>query len=161
MGYTTDHPCDRSKLHSVYIGIKKRCCQKGHSSYPSYGGRGITICDEWKTSYFAFRKWAVANGYQEHLTINRIDSSKGYSPDNCEWLEPSINFSRGTPRTLTAWGETKTYYAWAKDPRCCVSHAAVVQRVFYGWEPEKILTTPARKRRAVKPTNQLPFTWIG
>lgn len=85
-----------TKLYHVYHGMKQRCYNEKNPSYNKYGGRGITICDEWLSSYDAFRKWAESHGYFEGcgLTIDRIDSSAGYFPENCQWVTLSVNSAR-------------------------------------------------------------------
>lgn len=79
------------RLYRIYQNMKTRCKRPSYGSYHRYGGRGIAVCPEWDESYDAFRAWALANGYRDDLTIDRIDNDKGYSPDNCQWITTSEN----------------------------------------------------------------------
>ena len=71
----------------------QRCCNKNHKAFPRYGGRGITVYQMWK-DFIPFRDWALANGYRDDLTIDRINNDDGYYPANCRWIPLSENISK-------------------------------------------------------------------
>lgn len=80
-----------TRLYGIWRGIRNRCENLNSHVWGYYGGKGIKICDEWRDSFVAFRKWALANGYNGNLQIDRIESGKHYQPDNCRWVLPKVN----------------------------------------------------------------------
>lgn len=135
---------DSELLRGVWRAMKGRC----ESDDPRWGGRGIRYCDDW-SDYESFRKWAIETGYAQGLTIDRIDNDGPYSPKNCRWVPPGDQASNTRKNVrYTLWGETKTITEWGRDSRCAATPAALYLRVQRsGWEFEKAMTTPSRKKR--------------
>ena len=79
------HGESKTRLYKIWRGMKDRCTREKHKSWHNYGGRGIRVCDEWKNSFEAFRDWALANGYRDDLSIDRINNDGNYEPGNCRW----------------------------------------------------------------------------
>lgn len=90
-----DNCISKSKEYHILNNIKQRCFNKKSKSYINYGGRGISVCDEWKNDYISFVNWANKNGYKEGLSIDRIDNDGNYEPSNCRWVNRIIQ-SRNT-----------------------------------------------------------------
>ena len=141
-----------SRLSRIYDNMKKRCYSITNPSYKDYGGRGITICSEWLNSekvhnknatkgWSAFQDWAITNGYKEGLTIDRIDNSKGYSPDNCRWvdMESQCNNKRSN-HYIEYKGDIKTLAEWCRV--LSLNYDRVKQRLnSLGWSVEKAFET--------------------
>lgn len=94
-GHTSSCGCSRkghggqyTRLYSIWQSMKSRCYYNKNKNYKYYGGRGIIVCDIWKDSFQEFESWALNNGYSDELTIDRINTNKDYTPDNCRWTTP-------------------------------------------------------------------------
>jgi hypothetical protein len=80
------HRESKTRLFRIWAGMIDRCRRPRNSAWRYYGERGISVCDEWTTSFEAFRDWALRNGYADALTIDRRDSHSGYTSANCQWI---------------------------------------------------------------------------
>lgn len=138
--YKYVHDSQKNRLYGIYQSMRQRC-KNPKSKY--YGGKGISICKEWNT-YEAFHEWAMANGYAENLTIDRVDNNKGYSPDNCRWVDYYTQ-NNNTSRNIfvTYKGQTKTVGQWAREMK--VNASSLHNRIRRGWPIERAMETPIKK----------------
>ena len=132
---------ERKRLKSIYNGMRLRCYNENNVNYKYYGGKGVTICDEWLLSFENFFDWAINNGYNENLTIDRIDSEKEYSPDNCKWsTKKEQAYNRSISVKLTLNGRTMYMTEWAEELE--IDKKTLSWRYRNGWSDEEILTRP-------------------
>jgi len=133
------HGKSKTRLHNIWRGIKQRCYNPNRDSYMQYGGRGITMCNEWKDSFESFYDWSMENGYSDDLSIDRIDNDGNYEPGNCRWAtkEEQAN-NRTTSANLTLNEETHTIAEWTRITG--LSKATIEGRLKRGWTVEKALT---------------------
>lgn len=130
-------------LYGVWTAMLSRCSNPNNRAFKDYGGRGISVCDEWSQDFAAFREWSESHGYARGLQIDRIDNELGYSPDNCRFVPCQTNQrNRRSNKKVTAFGETKCIAEWADDSRCVVARSALAYRLASGWNPETALTKP-------------------
>lgn len=136
------HGGSGTRLYAEWIGMKGRCCNKRNKRYPDYGGRGIKVCSEWLDSFEAFREWALANGYQDDLTIERKDVNGDYCPENCCWAtQKEQQNNRRNNHLLTYKGKTQTLTQWAAETG--INEMALRSRINkLHWSTERALTEP-------------------
>lgn len=154
----TTHGLTKHPLYDVYQEMKKRCYITSNKQYDDYGGRGIKVCNEWRSDFCVFYEWATDNGYQSGLSLERDDNDKGYNPENCYWAtKPIQNRNTRRNRYYEAFGESKCLFDWGADPRCVLSVWGLRNRMDRGkWEGsfEAALTTPLEDRKKIQRNNK-------
>lgn len=104
-----------NRIRNIFNSIKGRCFDEKNKAYRWYGAKGICICNEWMRNPKSFENWALANGYNDNLTIDRIDENKNYSPNNCKWISLEDNAKyKSTTSLINVDGEIHTGKDWAK-----------------------------------------------
>lgn len=112
---TITHGKSNTRLFRIWDSMKRRCYTKTKDSYPLYGGRGIEVCDEWKSDFMAFYEWSMSNGYDDNLTIDRIDVNGNYCPENCRWVDfYTQNNNKRDNVVLKYNNEVHTVAEWAR-----------------------------------------------
>lgn len=110
------HGLKGTKLYNTWLHIKTRCYNQNYNRYKDWGGRGITMCDEWLHDPVAFYDWAMSNGYKEDLTIDRIDVNGNYEPDNCRWVDRKTQSNNRRDNVkFTYDNKTLTIAQWSRE----------------------------------------------
>ena len=134
------HGGKNTKLYEVWCSMKRRCNNKNAWAYKYYGAKGVRVCDEWQQDYSAFKKWAEESGYNEGLTIDRVDVNGDYSPSNCRWVTMKEQANNQTTTTRIEYkGITKTLHEWSE---CLGIHPTTLYHRIYkrGWSIEMAFT---------------------
>lgn len=152
--HTIHNKC-HTRLHSIWSNMKQRCFNKNAKRYSQYGGRGITVCEEWKNDFMSFYDWAMANGYNDNLTIDRIDVNGNYEPNNCKWAtNKEQQNNRQHHFLITYKGITKNLQEWCEEVG--LSRDNLYRRlVKYKWSVEKALNTPVLNKYEVSKIGNL------
>ena len=128
-----------TRLYRIWSNMIQRCSNPKNNAYLMYGAKGVSVCAEWKV-FNAFCQWAMSNGYDDGLSIDRIDNSKGYSPDNCRWATSQEQTdNRVCVRYVFFNGKTQTLKKWAEETG--IPYDRLSWRIRNGWPIEKALTT--------------------
>lgn len=151
--------CTNRRIAGIWYGMHERCYSQKSTSYKYYGARGISICDEWIDDYKAFQDWALAHGYRDDLTIDRIDNDGNYCPENCRWATMKEQMANQRPRSkfkrspynriakfrYTINGQTKNLKEWCDIYK--VQYPTTVYRIkTKGMSAEEALTAPPLPR---------------
>ena len=149
-----------TRLYHVWRDMIARCRYPSVPCYPTYGGRGIKVCDEWQ-SFDSFYKWALGNGYDENApsgdcTIDRIDVNGNYEPSNCRWVNRIVQQSNTTKNRLIAMdGKTQTLAQWSREYD--IKPQTVMQRISVGWDWPNAIKTKPRPTRPKRNQNTASF----
>ena len=143
----TKHGLSHTRIKRIYHNMLSRCYNPKTPKFKNHGGRGIKVCDEWlgENGFINFVNWAMSNGYDEELTLDRIDNDGDYSPDNCRWADEETQHKN---RRITLYieynGEKKTVQEWSKE--LGISENTIYYRYYHGYTPEEILYKGKLKR---------------
>ena len=153
----TTHGQAKTKLFKVWTSMKQRCQNPNDTRYKDYGARGITVCSEWQ-EFEPFYKWAFANGYEQNLTIDRVDNNGNYCPENCRWTTRKVQMSnRRNTVYLEYCGESKSISEWSSITG--ISRHVLDNRMRSGWTVERILTEQVKhtKQKEIGMRGETPW----
>lgn len=142
------------RLRRIYSGMKERCLNPNADAFEYYGGRGITICQEWLDNRQAFIDWALTNGYENNLTIDRINNDGNYEPSNCRWADMRTQTLNQRPRNKKYYRKIEFKGEWYSFKELCEKYNIAPPVARYriktmGLTLEQALTMP---RYAIKKT---------
>lgn len=132
----------KERLYRTWKGMHNRCYDPKHDRYRWYGGKGISICDEWH-DFLIFREWALVNGYTDDLTIDRIKSDRSYCPDNCQWVDMKVQANNRSNNHILHYNGKK-YTATQLAEAHGMSQHTIFNRLKLGWSIDQIVNTPER-----------------
>lgn len=139
------HGKRKTRLYRTWAHMKSRCYNKNVPAYPDYGGRCIAVCDDWKDDFMSFYDWSMANGYEDTLTIDRINNDGNYEPENCRWADKKQQSrNRRNVKRYTINGETHCLSEWCEILE--LNFSTVRNRIYsYGWSIIEALELEERK----------------
>lgn len=130
-------------LRKVWRQMHRRCECPRDQRYERYGGRGITVCEDWN-DFSVFLNWALSSGYSKGLSVERIDNDGNYEPSNCRWATPKEQANNTERNHRIEWnGENHTIAEWSEITR--ISEGTIWRRIYSGWTPERALTENIRQ----------------
>ena len=140
------HRDSRSRLYGVWSAMKRRCYNANDAEYHRYGGRGITVCEEWRKSYESFKEWAISNGYDDNApygeyTIDRIDFAGNYWPENCRFANMKEQ-SRNRSSNHHVVYQGKDYLLSDLAELLGIKQTTLAERLKAGWSDEELSLLP-------------------
>lgn len=141
----TKHKMSGSRIERIWSGMISRCYNKSSTSYRKYGALGIRVCDSWRYSASDFISWAIDNGYDDSLSLDRIDSKGNYSPENGRWVTQKAQCNnKSNNRVLEINGLKMTVSQWAD--KMGVPETLIRNRIDrLGWDVERSVLTPKQE----------------
>ena len=133
------------KLYNIWCAMIQRCYDKTYQKYKDYGAKGIDVCEEWRNNFHSFEKWALENGYNDNMIINRKDVLKNYSAENCLIISTKEQGkNRSNNHKITYNGKTMNLQDWANEVGIAAS--TIRKRLKSGWTVENALYTSVEKK---------------
>lgn len=135
----------KTRIYRIWQAMKSRCYNPNHKHYYDYGGRGIEVCPEWLNSSLSFINWSYDTGYNDNLSIDRIDTNGNYCPENCRWVDcKTQSNNKRTSHFITFNGKTQTIGQWSDE--LGINYNTLENRLKNKkWSVEKALTTKPRR----------------
>lgn len=133
-----------TRIYNTWAHMKQRCYNPNNASYAYYGAKGIKVCEDWQ-NFIPFCEWAIINGYNDNLTLDRININKDYSPENCRWATiEQQNNNKSDTNLITYNGKTQSLSKWADELN--IKPTTLHARIFrHRWSIEKAFTTPVKR----------------
>jgi hypothetical protein len=143
------HRLTGTRLFHIWVDMRQRCYNQNYPGFHRWGGKGVEVCEEWKNDFLCFHDWALANGYNDALTIDRIDGNGNYTPKNCRWAtykEQARNLTSN--HIITIDGESRLLCDWLElSP---ITASTYHKRKKRGWSDKEALFEPPYKRLVSK-----------
>ena len=132
------------RLRKIWGSMHERCEYEKHPQYRNYGGRGISVCDEWK-EYIPFAKWAFRHGYESNLTIDRVNPDGMYTPENCRWSTRKEQANNKRTNHVVVY-EEQEYTLTELAEKIGINKTTLRERLNLGWSVEEAVSRPVRLR---------------
>lgn len=133
------HGMRHTRIYIIWRAMRQRCNNPHTINYKNYGGKGVRVCDEWNNDFMSFYNWSVENGYNDTLTIDRINASGNYEPSNCRWItQKEQQNNRTNNHRILFNGELHTMAEWSDITG--IKKATIGARLKKGWSVERALT---------------------
>lgn len=148
--FAKKHGMYGTRLYHIWNGLNGRCNNPNNKDYANYGGRGISVCDEWREAQNFF-DWAIDNGYSHELSLDRINTNGDYCPNNCRWI--TVNEQQRNKRNnriIEYNGKKHCIAEWAELTG--IPKQTIVSRLRYGWDVKDVLTIKPSYRNSIKRT---------
>ena len=136
--------CSKERIYRTWKGMHQRCYNQKHDKYKWYGGKGVRVCNNWH-DFTTFRNWALANGYTDKLTIDRINPDIGYRPDNCRWVDMKTQANNKTNNHIIEFNGT-AYTVTQLADKVGFHPYTIFNRLKLGWSAVRIVETAERSR---------------
>lgn len=141
------HGYRNTRLYREWQSMKGRCYYSSVNGYERYGGRGISVCDEWRDNFISFKDWAMAHGYNDELTIDRINVNGNYEPNNCRWVTQKVQSRNSrTNHLITYNNETHCLVEWAEV--LGMPYTVIKNRITrLKWDVKRAFTEPVHQEK--------------